>query len=168
MVKCSCSGQWGLDLNHFANDKNVPKLQRKDDLQRERRHNIDIWTILTVKFDTVYKVLNYLPNTLIPFFCFPQHMRYHSHLWWVFIFWVMNHIQSENSEEMQQNLEQKDNKSPELLVEFLFSLNLAFFQNTLFLSLMIFCIPLPFIYSQTRKLRALNVNKKLLGFMRHH
>lgn len=73
MIKCSCSGQWGLVLNHFANDKNVPKLQRKNDLQGERRHNTDIWTILTVKFDTVCKELNYLPNTLIPFFYFPQH-----------------------------------------------------------------------------------------------
>lgn len=49
-------------------------------------HNTDIWAILAVKFDTVYKVLNYLPNTLIPTFYFPQYMRYHSPSWRVFIF----------------------------------------------------------------------------------
>ncbi len=39
----------------------------------------------------------------------------------------MRPIRSENSGEMQHNLEQKDNKGLELLVEFLFSLNQAFF-----------------------------------------
>lgn len=124
MVKCICSDRWWLDLNHFANDKNVPKLQRKHELQGRSHHNTNNWAILTVTVDTIYKVLNNLPNTLIPFFYCVQHKCiYFPNM----SLWVMNHIQSENNKEIQQNLEQKDGKSPELLVEFLFSLNLAFY-----------------------------------------
>lgn len=90
---------------------------------RENPHNTDISAILTVKFDTVYKVLNYLPNTLIPPLLFSTvHEVPFTPVKCIYFptvsLWVMSPIRSENSEEMQHNLEQKDNKSPELLVEF--------------------------------------------------
>lgn len=53
----------------------------------------------------------------------------------------MSPIQSESRKEMLHNIKQKDNKSPELLVEFLFSHEQANFKINFFLSLMTFCMP---------------------------
>lgn len=138
----------------------------------ENPHNTDIWAILTVKFDTVYKVLNYLPNILISHLLFSAvHEVPFTPVKCIYFptepFWVMSPIRSENSEEMQHNLEQEDNKMPELLplnpacfkINFFFPWWFSACHNHLFtLSLISHDI-------LESKLRALNVNTKLLRFI---
>lgn len=106
-------------------------------------HNTDIWAIPTVKFDTVYRVLNYLPNTLISCLLFSSvHEVPFTPVKCIYFptvsFWVVNPIQPGNSKEMQHHLKQKENKNPESLLDVMFSLNLAFSYNKLFHSLHVF------------------------------
>lgn len=90
MGKFSCSVLRGFDLNHFVvGEDKCPKALQLNCIthgtQGENLHNPDIWAGLTRTFDTVYKVLNYLPNTPIPTCYFLQCIR-HNSLSSVFIF----------------------------------------------------------------------------------
>lgn len=140
MDEFSHSDLWGLDAYHVQQkEKKRPKPSVLDlikhELQKENPTDTDIWAIVTVKFNTVYKVLNYLPNTLISHLLFPTvHEAPFTPVKCIYFptvsLWVMGPIRRENSEEMQHNLEHKDNKSYELLLEFFISLNPDFFWNS--------------------------------------
>ncbi len=118
----------------------------KHKLQGENLHYTAIWGFLTVKFDTVYKVQNYLPNIPIPTFYFLQDMRYHSPLWSLFIFplclcelWAPFSVRT--AKKCSITSSRKTTRALSSWWNFFSSLNLAFFVNKLFPSLMIFCMP---------------------------
>lgn len=126
--KFSCSDQWGLDLNQLVQ---MTKMSQSCSVEvnktwtargKPSQHwhlsysRSEVWHCIQsaklpakhpdiILFSTVHQV----PFT-------PVKCIYFS----LVSFWIMSPIRSENTEEMQHNLEQKHNKSPELLVEFLF------------------------------------------------
>lgn len=113
--------------------------------------------ILYLLFSTVHEV----PFTCVKCIYFPT-----------VSLWVMNPFHSENSWEMLHNIKQKDNKSTELLVEFLFSQELAIFKVNFYCLWWFFaCHNHLFTHSLIRhdflksRLRVLNVSIKWLSFI---
>lgn len=149
--------QWGLDPNQLVRkDKKCPKAAVLELIKHELRwgkkpsqhwhlsySRSEVWHCIQsaklpakhpdphLLFSTVHEV----PFTLVKSIYFPT-----------VSFWVMSPIPSASSEETQHNLEQKDNKSPELLVRILTlyesgTFFFLFLQTNFFLPLMIFCMP---------------------------